>query len=180
MADNARKREAVGGLREWLTSHGQTGISPIQFSRRLAYENMLPVVLTVWLLAVGREGEPPEPEDYFWEALGFHTMGIPFARDIARGMETAFTGKGIGGRTPLALGWMDNMGKGVKDLIKIYRDEGDDKTEYRALKEIVNVAGFFAGVGTPQIWRTIEGSQAYFVDGEGGPLAPALGKPQKK
>ena len=180
MADNARKREAIGGLREWLSSHGQTGISPVQFSRRFAYESVLPVVLTVWLVGLGREGEPPEPEDYLWEALGFHTMGVPFARDIARGLESSFTGKGIGGRTPLALGWMDNMAKSVKDVAKIAMDEDDDKTRYRALKEIVNVAGFFAGVGTPQIWRTIEGSQAYFVDGEGGPLAPALGKPQKK
>jgi hypothetical protein len=35
------------------------------------------------------------------------------------------------------------------------------------------------GIGTPQLWRTMDGAEAYFVDDEGGVLAPILGKPQK-
>ena len=54
-------------------------------------------------------------------------------------------------------------------------DEGDPDAEYRAMKETLNAVGFALGLGTPQIWRTLEGSEAYWIDDEGGPLAPLLG-----
>ena len=57
--------------------------------------------------------------------------------------------------------------------------EDDEKAFAHFMRELINTFGFVYGIGTPQLWRTMDGSEAYFVDGEGGVLAPFLGKPQK-
>ncbi|MDE5878474.1 MAG: hypothetical protein K2G99_00345 [Desulfovibrio sp.] len=91
-----------------------------------------------------------------------------------------FSGSGFkGGRTPLAFTGVDNLLRGAKHARQALVDDKAD-AGYLALKESLNAVGFFLGIGTPQIWRTVEGSEAYFVDDEGGVLAPLLGKPGKK
>ncbi|MBD5557343.1 MAG: hypothetical protein HDQ92_01880, partial [Desulfovibrio sp.] len=179
LSDFNRKLETVRGLREYQ----KTGNSAITYGRAFsdfALQWVMPVVLSCLMVGLGRDDEWPDAEDYGWEALTFFTMGIPLARDVARMAQDQFSGSGFkGGRTPLAFSGVDNLLRGAKHAKQAFVDDKAD-AGYLALKESINAVGFFLGIGTPQIWRTVEGPEAYFVDDEGGVLAPLLGKPGKK
>ena len=175
-ADFNRKMEHVRGFAEYVRT-GNSGMTPGRFFRHFALEWVTPVVVTTLVLSGGRDGEPPEPEEFAWEALGFLTMGLPVVRDVARMAEDNFSGSGFkGGRAPLFLTGFQSAWKAAKGWAT---EDMSDEQAYRAWKHSINALGFFLGVGTPQIFRTWEGGQAYFVDGEGGPLAPLFGKPKK-
>ncbi|MBE6441465.1 MAG: hypothetical protein E7022_03915 [Desulfovibrio desulfuricans] len=178
LSDFNRKMETLRGFAEWART-GHSSVTPARLFRDFALQWVMPVTLTVLMVSLGREGEPPEGEDFLWEALTFYTMGIPIVRDVAKQTESYFSEHGYkGGRSPLMLAGLDNAVRGLGHAYKAW-DEGDPDAEYRAMKETLNAVGFALGLGTPQIWRTLEGSEAYWIDGEGGPLAPLLGKPQK-
>jgi hypothetical protein len=176
--DFNRKKYYVGGLVENL-SGGNSDIGFGEFAAHFALEWVLPVVASAWMLGLGRDGELPDEEDYIWEAAGFLSMGIPIARDVARFAESeaghSYSGGKMGGSIIYA---------GYESLVKMVKythkavTEDDDEAARRATKAFINSLGFFTGLGTPQIWRSMEGSEAYFVDEEGGPLAPFLGKPR--
>jgi hypothetical protein len=141
--------------------------------------------LAVLVRSALREGELPEKEDFIWETLGFLSMGIPIGRDAVRLAEGRLGGKGFSSpRMGGSVGYA-----GIENTINAAIDIGKalsadtrkqrDKAQMRAIKEFVNAVGFWVGLPTPQLWRSIEGSKAYFVDDKGGPLAPLLGKPLK-
>ena len=175
-----RQKYYAGGFREYLRG-GNSAINFKVFAEHVALEWVLPVVLSTQILALGRDGEPPDTEDYIWEAIGLYTMGIPIVRDIARFAEGRISGKGFGQRMGGSVAY-SGLESGVKAMDSGYKWWADDneKAGDMAIRELINTIGFFSGIGTPQLWRTMDGSEAYFVDGEGGVLAPALGKPQKK
>lgn len=176
LADFNRKMETVRGLEEWRRT-GNSAITPGVAMRDFAFQWVMPVALTALMVSLGRDGELPEAEDYVWEALGFYSMGVPIVRDFARMAESTYSSDGIkGGRTPLMFAGVGNAIKGMGHAAKAIAED-DDHATYLAIKEATNAVGFALGLGTPQIWRTIEGSQAYFVDEKGGVLAPLLGKP---
>lgn len=179
LSDFNRKLETVRGLREYQ----KTGNSAISYGRAFsdfALQWVMPVVLSCLMMGLGRDDEWPDAEDYGWEALTFFTMGIPLVRDMARMAQDQFSSSGFNGaRTPLLFTGVENLYRGAKHAKQALMDDKAN-AGYLALKETINAAGFFLGIGTPQIWRTVEGSEAYFVDDEGGVLAPLLGKPGKK
>lgn len=178
LSDFNRKMETVRGFAEWAKT-GHSTVTPGRLFRDFALQWVTPVALTVFMVSFGRDGEPPEGEEFLWEALTFYTMGIPIARDVSKMAENEWGKEGYkGGRTPLMLAGLDNAVRGLGHTYKAW-NEGSSDAEYRAMKEMLNAVGFSLGIGTPQIWRTLEGSEAYWVDDEGGPLAPLLGKPQK-
>ncbi len=179
LADFNRKMETVRGLEEWRQT-GNSAITPSVAMRDFAFQWVMPVALTALMVSLGRDGELPEVEDYVWEALGFYSMGVPLVRDVARMAESTYSSDSIkGGRTPLMFAGVGNAIKGFGHAAKAIAED-DDRATYLAIKETTNAVGFALGLGTPQIWRTIEGSQAYFVDDEGGVLAPLLGKPHPR
>ncbi len=179
LSDFNRKMETIRGFAEWVKT-GKSSVTPARLFRDFALQWVTPVALSVLMVSLGRDGEPPEGEDFMWEALTFFTMGVPVARDVAKVAEEYFSDHGYkGGRSPLMLAGLDNAVRGLGHAYKAW-DEGDDDAEYRAMKELINATGFALGLGTPQIWRTVEGSEAYFVDGEGSVLAPLLGKPKDR
>jgi hypothetical protein len=181
--DLNRKMRYASGLREYLRG-GNSRITPGLYLRHVFLEYLLPVTMSVFLISALRDGELPEKKDFVWEMLGFATMGIPVFRDAIRLAEAELSGKGYGtrmGGSPAYAG-AENLIKGIKDTSRAVTGETReqrDKAQWRAVKEFVNTVGFFAGVPTMQIWRSLEGSEAYFVDEEGGPLAPLLGRPLK-
>lgn len=179
LSDFNRKLETVRGLREWRKT-GNSAVNPRQAFMDFALQWVMPVMLSCLMVGLGRDDEVPDAEDYAWEALTFYTMGIPLARDFARMAQDQFSSSGFrGARTPLAYAGVENLLRGAKHAKQALVDDKRD-AGYRVMKEAINSVGFFLGIGTPQIWRTVEGSEAYFVDDEGGILAPLLGKPQKK
>jgi hypothetical protein len=180
--DLNRKMHYASGLREYLRG-GNSQITPGVYLRHVFLEYLLPVTMGVLLISALRDRELPEEEDFVWEMLGFTSMGIPVFRDVVRFSEFLFTDKGYGtrmGGSPAYAGF-ENLGRFAHDAYKGLAGETEaqrDKAQWRAVKELVNSVGFFAGLPTMQLWRSIEGGRAYFVDDEGGPLAPLLGKPQ--
>ncbi|MDL2268052.1 hypothetical protein LJC46_08735 [Desulfovibrio sp. OttesenSCG-928-G15] len=178
--DYNRKRYFVAGFREKLRG-GASDVDFKTFAQHLALEWVAPVVFTTLMLSLGRDGELPEAEDFAWEAAGFLSMGIPFARDAVRLAELRSTGKGYGSRMGGSVGFagIESAWNVIEYTYKAV-DEDDEEAAARASKELFNTMMFSLGLGSPQLWRTIYGSEAYFVDDEGGPLAPVLGKPKKK
>lgn len=147
--------------------------------RHIALEWALPVFLTCMLTCLGRDDELPETEDYLWEALTFYTMGIPIVRDVATmAKDNLSSAPRMGSRSPLIYSGIENLYKGAKHAYKAW-DENDANAEYKAAKELTNAFGYAMGYGTPQIFRTWEGTEA-MLEGEGGVLAPLLGKPMRK
>ncbi len=180
LSDFNRKLETVRGLSNWIGSRGAYGINPAQAFMNFGLQWILPVALTCLVVGLGQDDEWPDAEDYLWEALTFYSMGVPILRDVTRMAESQFGQKGFGSaRTPLAYAGVDNLFLGAKHTWQAW-EGGKSDADYRAMKELINAAGFALGLGTPQIWRMIEGSEAYFVDDQGGILAPLLGKPRKK
>lgn len=136
----------------------------------------MPVFLTCMLTCLGRDDKLPDTEDFVWEALTFYTMGIPIMRDAAVIAKDALSSTPrVSGRSPLIYAGAMNFFKGLGDTQKAIT-ENDPDAEYKALKELVNAFGFAMGLGTPQTFRTWEGTEAW-IDGNGGPLTPLLGKP---
>ena len=179
LADFNRKLETVRGLEEWRRT-GNSAITPGVALRDFAFQWIMPVALVSLLVSLGRDGELPEAEDYAWEVAGFLTMGIPILRDMSRMAESRFSDKGFaGGRSPLMFSGVGNLVNGIGHAITAV-SEDSDRAAYLAIKELTNATGFALGLGTPQIWRTIEGTEAYFVDDKGGFLAPLLGKPHPR
>lgn len=179
LADFNRKTEQVRGLSEYMRT-GNSAMTPAKFMQAFAFQWVLPVALVALIRSLGRDDELPNEEDFAWEAAGFLSMGIPVVRDFVRMAESRFSSDGFkGGRSPLMMAGMDNALRGIGHAAKAW-EEDDDEAGYLAAKEITNAIGFFLGLGTPQIWRTLEGSQAYFEDDEGGILAPLLGKPRPR
>lgn len=179
LSDFNRKLETVRGLKNWVGSRGEYGVNPAQAFMDFGFQWVMPVVLSCLIVGLGQDDEWPDAEDYFWEALTFYSMGVPIVRDVTRMAQSQFGEKGYSaGRTPLAYAGVDNLLRGAKHTWKAW-DSGDPDAEYRAMKEMINATGFALGLGTPQIWRMLEGSEAYFVDDQGGVLAPLLGKPKK-
>ncbi|WP_298997034.1 hypothetical protein [uncultured Desulfovibrio sp.] len=179
LSDFNRKMEQVRGLTEWART-GNSSMAPAKAFQAFAFQWVMPVALSALLVSLGRDDDLPDEEDYAWEAAGFLSMGIPVVRDITRMAESHFSSDGFkGGRTPLMLAGLDNAIRGAGHAATALEEDDDDAT-YLALKETTNAVGFLLGLGTPQLWRTIEGSNAYFVDDEGGVLAPLLGKPRAR
>lgn len=178
LSDFNRKLYYTRGTIERFRGGEGSGIEYGEAAWHFALEWVAPVIGTVMLIAIARDGELPETEDFVWEAATFWTMGIPIARDLAKYAE-AESGHGYSGHTPLYLSGIANGVKGAKYL-KEYVFDDKEKSGYKAMKAITNSIGFALGLGTPQIWRTLEGSQAQFIDGNGGPLSFLLGKPQEK
>ena len=177
LSDFNRKMEQVRGLTEWART-GNSSMTPAKAFQAFAFQWVMPVALSALLVSLGRDDDLPDEEDYAWEAAGFLSMGIPVVRDVTRMAESHFSSDGFkGGRTPLMLAGLDNAIRGAGHAATALEEDDDDAT-YLALKETTNAVGFLLGLGTPQLWRTIEGSNAYFVDDEGGVLAPLLGKPR--
>lgn len=177
--DFNRKKYFVGGFREYIRG-GNSQIDFKTFAQHFALEWVVPVVFSTMMLSLGRDGELPDTEDYVWEAAGFLTMGLLVVRDAARFAEGQFTGKGFGSRMggSVAFAGLESAVKAVS-LGSKYMFEDNEKARDRAIRELINTMGFVFGIGTPQLWRTMDGAEAYFVDGQGGPLAPFLGKPKK-
>jgi len=176
--DFNRKMYYAGGFREYLRG-GNSQIDFKVFAQHFMLEWVAPVVFSTMMLSLGRDGEIPEAEDYIWEAVGFLTMGIPLVRDAVRLMEGQFSNKGFGANMGGSVAYsgieagIKATGAGKKWLL-----DDDEKAGARFRKEIINTMGFVFGIGTPQLWRSMDGSEAYFINGEGGVLAPFLGKPQ--
>jgi hypothetical protein len=177
--DFNRKKYFVGGFRESLRG-GNSNIDFATFAQHFMLEWVAPVILSTMLLSLGRDDKLPDAEDYIWEAFGFLTMGLPIVRDFARYVERKIKGKGFGARMggSVAFAGIESAADAGIDAKKWFFDD-DDKAGRRMIREVINTMGFVFGIGTPQFWRTLEGSEAYFVDGEGGVLAPLLGKPKK-
>ncbi len=137
------------------------------------------LLLTAFLVSLGKDGELPETEDFVWETIGFLTMGIPLARDVARDAQGMMSGKGYGGRMGGGVGFAGfEAAVGATWQPRKYLAKDEEEAAEKAVREMVNVMGFASGIGTPQLWRTWMGSEAFFVDGEGGPLAPLIGTPK--
>lgn len=178
--DFNRKQYHVGGLREHLRG-GNSEIDFKTFAQHFVFEWIVPVALPTLMISLGRDGELPEAEEYAWEAVGFTTMGIPLVRDAARATEALFTGKSPSLRMGGSVGYAGiESGIGAIHSGSKYFFEDDEKAGERAMREVINTMGFAFGIGTPQLWRTIDGSEAYFIDDKGGILAPLLGKPREK
>lgn len=177
--DFNRKKYFVGGFREYLRG-GNSTIDFKTFAQHFALEWVVPVVFSTMMLSLGRDGELPDTENYVWESLGFLTMGLPLVRDAVRAAEGQFTGKGFGSRMGGSVGYagIESAMKAASSGYK-WLAEDNDKAGQRFGRELINTMGFVFGIGTPQLWRTMDGSEAYFVNDDGGILAPFLGKPQK-
>lgn len=176
--DFNRKQYYVGGFREYLRG-GNSQVDFKVFAQHFALEWAVPVVFSAMMLSLGRDGELPDTEDYLWEAVGFLSMGIPIVRDASRYAENQFSGKGGTNAMGNSVGYagIESAFKAGKQGFK-WLTEDDEKARNRFIRELINTMGFVFGIGTPQLWRTLDGSEAFFVDGEGGVLAPLLGRPQ--
>ena len=177
--DLNRKMYYTGGFREHLRG-GRSDVDFKTFAQHFALEWAAPVIFSTLMLSLGRDGELPDAEDFTWETVGFLTMGIPVVRDVARVAETSFSGKGYGARMGGSVGYagFESGVKAMKQGAK-WVNEGGDTARDKFIRELINTMGFVSGIGTPQLWRTLGGSKAFFVDSEGGVLAPFLGKPKK-
>lgn len=167
-----RQRYYLAGFREsWRT--GQSEIGTARFLSHFALEWLVPPMLTLLLIGMGRDGEFPELEDIGSELLGYWLMGVPIVREIPAlfeynkkfGDSAAF--KGLNAAVTATRGGM-----------KIAAGEASDEQFYRTMKSTLDAIGFVAGVPTAPIWRTVEGTEA-FIEGKAGPLAPILGAPPK-
>lgn len=167
-----RQRYYLAGFRESLRT-GQSEIGTARFLSHFALEWLAPPMLTLLLIGMGRDGQPPEPEDIGSELLGYWLMGIPVVREIPAlfeynkkfGDSAAF--KGLNAAISATRGGM-----------RIAAGEASDEQFYRTMKNALDAVGFVAGVPTAPLWRTVEGTEA-FLQGKAGPLAPILGAPAK-
>lgn len=167
-----RQRYYFSGFRESLRT-GQSEIGTARFLSHFALEWLAPPMLTLLLIGMGRDGQPPEPEEVGMELLGYWLMGVPIVREIPAlfeynkkfGDSAAF--KGLNAAVTATRGGM-----------KIAAGEASDEQFYRTMKSTLDAIGFVAGVPTAPIWRTVEGTEA-FIEGKAGPLAPILGAPPK-
>jgi hypothetical protein len=178
--DFNRKKYYSGALKEKLTT-GNSEVGYGEIALHFALEWALPVFLSAMLISLGRDDELPDEQDYLWEAMTFSSMGIPLARDVVRYAESkAGHGAGAPGRIGGVVGWagFENAVNFAAALPEALDD--DEEAQQKALKAFVNTLGFFTGIGTPQLWRTWDGSEAFWLDGEGGYLAPLLGKPRPR
>ena len=178
--DFNRKKYYTAGFVEYARG-GHSNIDFKTYAQHLALEWIAPVVFSSMMLSLGRDGELPDAEDYFWEAMGFYLMGVPVVRDVIRSAEVQFTGKGYGRGVggSVAFAGLESGIKAAQAGSKALLED-DERAAKRFQREMINTMGFMIGVGTPQLWRTMDGVEAFFVDDEGGVLAPFLGKPQKK
>lgn len=167
-----RQRYYFSGFRESLRT-GQSEIGTARFLSHFALEWLAPPMLTLLLIGMGRDGQPPEPEEVGMELLGYWLMGVPIVREIPAlfeynkkfGDSAAF--KGLNAAVTATRGGM-----------KIAAGEASDEQFYRTMKSTLDAIGFVAGVPTAPIWRTVEGTEA-FIEGKAGLLAPILGAPPK-
>lgn len=167
-----RQRYYLAGFREsWRT--GQSEIGTARFLSHFALEWLAPPMLTLLLIGMGRDGQPPEPEEVGMELLGYWLMGVPIVREIPALFEY---NKKFGDSA--AFKGLNAVVTATRGGMKIAAGEASDEQFYRTMKSTLDAIGFVAGVPTAPIWRTVEGTEA-FIEGKAGPLAPILGAPPK-
>lgn len=167
-----RQRYYLAGFREsWRT--GQSEIGTARFLSHFALEWLAPPMLTLLLIGMGRDGQPPEPEEVGMELLGYWLMGVPIVREIPALFEY---NKKFGDSA--AFKGLNAVVTATRGGMKIAAGEASDEQFYRTMKSTLDAIGFVAKVPTAPIWRTVEGTEA-FIEGKAGPLAPILGAPPK-
>lgn len=167
-----RQRYYLAGFRESLRT-GQSEIGTARFLSHFALEWLAPPMLTLLLIGMGRDGQPPEPEEVGMELLGYWLMGVPIVREIPALFEY---NKKFGDSA--AFKGLNAVVTATRGGMKIAAGEASDEQFYRTMKSTLDAIGFVAGVPTAPIWRTVEGTEA-FIEGKAGPLAPILGAPPK-
>lgn len=167
-----RQRYYFSGFRESLRT-GQSEIGTARFLSHFALEWLAPPMLTLLLIGMGRDGQPPEPEEVGMELLGYWLMGVPIVREIPALFEY---NKKFGDSA--AFKGLNAVVTATRGGMKIAAGEASDEQFYRTMKSTLDAIGFVAGVPTAPIWRTVEGTEA-FIEGKAGPLAPILGAPPK-
>lgn len=145
------------------------------FSKYMALEIVTSSYLIALIFALAQEGEAPEAKDVGWEILGTLLGGNPFLRMVPSMMRYGTkAGQTAGMKGVQSVGDVARIGIGMLD--------GELTTKERRkkfMRSSINAAGFVAGVPTMQLWRTVDGIEA-FEKGKGGPLTPIFGPPPKK
>lgn len=145
------------------------------FSKYMALEIVGSSALIALIFALAQEGEAPEAKEVAWETIGTLLGGSPILRMLPSMMRYGTkAGQTAGMKGIQSVGDVARIGIGMFD--------GELTTSKRREKFIrsgINAAGFLTGVPTMQLWRTVDGIEA-FEKGKGGPLTPIFGPPPKR
>ncbi len=167
-----RQRYYISGYAEHLRG-GNSQINSKEFFKHFALEWVAPVMLTLLMQSL-QEDELPDGEDIIEEFASYALMGVPIVRDVASGL---FWDKDFGAT---AAGSGFNMAiRAGKGIYKQVTAETSEEYQYNTMKNIINTAGFFAGIPTNSVFRAGEGTISW-LEGKAGIGAIFLGKPYNK